>query len=202
MKKLLLTSSGFDNPKISKEFLKLVDKPADEIRILFIPTASRTKEELIYVNESKKELINLGIKKENIINFNLDKKIEDNELENIGSIYVCGGNTFYLLHKVRQTGFENKIKELINKGVVYVGVSAGSVLSGPDISIAKPFDKNDIGLKDTTGLGLTDKIISPHFQSKEERIIADYEKETNKKVLRLNDEEALLILDNKTKLIK
>ena len=64
--KLLLTSAGFENPNIGKEFLKLVDKPANEIKILFIPTAARSKEEQDYANKSKQELYDLGINYDNI----------------------------------------------------------------------------------------------------------------------------------------
>ena len=39
MKKLLLTSAGFENPKIGEEFLKSVNKPVSEIKIIFVPTA-------------------------------------------------------------------------------------------------------------------------------------------------------------------
>ena len=67
MKKLLLTSAGFQNPETADEFLKLIDKSPSEIKIIFVPTASsRTEEELKYIKESKKELIDIGIREENI----------------------------------------------------------------------------------------------------------------------------------------
>jgi len=44
--------------------LELVNKPVSEIKVLFIPTASRTKEELIYVEKSRQELLDSGILKE------------------------------------------------------------------------------------------------------------------------------------------
>lgn len=43
MKKLLLTSAGFLNPKIGDEFLKLLSKNPKDIKVLFIPTASEYK---------------------------------------------------------------------------------------------------------------------------------------------------------------
>ena len=70
MKKLLLTSAGFVNPKMREKFLKLVNKPASKIKVLFIPIASRTGEELHYVEKSRQELLDLGIAKENIIDVN------------------------------------------------------------------------------------------------------------------------------------
>lgn len=203
--KLLLTSAGFENPKIGKEFLRLIDKPVSEIEVLFIPTAARTDEELHYVEKSKEEILNLGIKKENIHVYNLDREINNNELEKINVIYVCGGNTFYLLYKVRESKFDEKIKEMVNKEIVYCGASAGSILIGPDIEIAgkdKLWDKNDVGLKDLSGLNLTDHIISPHYIDDDEKVISKYEKETGKKVTRLTDKQALLIEGNEIKIIE
>jgi len=203
--KLLLTSAGFENPKIGKEFLRLINKPVSEIRVLFIPTAARTDEELHYVEKSKEEILDLGIKKENICIYNLNKEINDNELEKINVIYVCGGNTFYLLYKIRENGFDKKIKEMVDKEIVYCGASAGSILVGPDIEISgkdELWDKNDVGLKDLSGLNLTNHIISPHYIEDEEKVISKYEKETGKKVTRLTDKQALLIEGNEIKIIE
>ena len=193
--KLLLTSSGIDNDKIGKEFLKLVDKPASEIKILFVPTASRTEEELYYVAESKKELLDLGIKKKDIVDYNLGNELEG--LDDFDVMYVCGGNTFYLLHRIRESGFDKVIKEFVESGKVYVGVSAGSMIMGPDIDVTgikHGWDENDIGLKDLTGLRITNKRISPHYTEADENVIAKFEKETGKEVDRLRDGEREIII--------
>lgn len=203
--KLLLTSAGFENPKIGKEFLRLIDKPVSEIGVLFIPTAARTDEELHYVEKSKEEILDLGIKKENIYVYNLDREINDNELEKINVIYVCGGNTFYLLYKIRESGFDKKIRGMVDKEIVYCGASAGSILVGPDIGIAgkdKSWDKNDVGLKNLSGLNLTNHIISPHYVNDEEKVISEYEKETENKITRLTDKQALLVEGNEAKIIE
>ncbi len=205
MKRLLLTSNGFENPKIGKEFLKLINKPASEIKILFIPNASRTKEELHYVDLSKKQLVDIGIEEENIIEYNLDRDISDEELENIDAVYMCGGNTFYLLHKVRESKFDEKISEIVSKGIVYVGVSAGSMIMGPDIDVSgirEEWDKNDIGIKDLTGLNLTKERISPHYINEDKELIQKFERETGKKVTPLRDNQALLIKDTEVRIIE
>ncbi len=111
MKKLLLTSAGFENIKIGEKFLELVNKSVSEIKVLFIPTASRSKGQLFYVEKSKQELLDLDILKNNIINFNLDKELSREELGTFDAIYICGGNTFYLLHKIRESKFDEIIKK-------------------------------------------------------------------------------------------
>ena len=200
--KLLLTSAGFENSKIGKEFLKLVDKAPQDIKVLFIPTASRTKEELFYVEKSKKELEKLKISRDNIITYNLDYDMPDEKLKEFDVIYVCGGNTFYLLHRVRESGFGETIKSFVEEGKLYVGVSAGSILAGPNIDIAAPSDENDIKIKDTTGLELTNIIVSPHYTDKEKHIVDEFKKVSKFQVIPLTDRQALLITDKKHRILE
>jgi len=206
MKKLLLTSSGFSNSKIGEEFLKLLDKNPTDVKVLFIPTASEYKlengEEMFYVKESEKELIGLGISKENIFWLDIKSIATAGDIHDYDVMYVCGGNTFYLMCHLKNTGFDKKIIEFVNAGKVYVGVSAGSVIIGPNIRISAHFDLNDIGLKDFTGLNLTDTIICPHYQRKEESIIDKFEKENNCEVLRLKDGQAMEILGDISNIIE
>jgi len=200
MKKLLLTSTGFANENIINQFNKLIDKPISQIKILFVPTAARSQEELKYVEESKKELFELGILKTNLRIINLDKPVLFEEVKNFDMIYVCGGNTFYLLKKIRESGFDKVIKKFVALGKLYFGVSAGSILVCPNIEIAKPFDENDINLTDLTGLNLIDVVVSPHYCLEDKSIIDSFKKKN--KVIPLTDNQALLILGDKIKLIE
>lgn len=202
MKKLLLTSAGFVNPKIGQAFLELVSKPPVDIRVLFIPTASRTPVELKYVDESRQELITMGITPDHIITENLEQTVTAEHFQNIDAVYVCGGNTFYLLDRVRKSGFDSVAKKLVERGVVYLGVSAGSVLAGSDISISGPFDPNDTGLTDTTGLKLVDKVITPHYDKKEKSIIEEFKEKLPYPIITLTDNQALLVKENEEAIIE
>lgn len=71
-------------------------------KILFIPTASRTEEELYYVEKSKEELLAVGIKEENIIIYNLDSTIPDEILNEISVVYVCGILFTYFINLEKQ----------------------------------------------------------------------------------------------------
>jgi len=200
--KLLLTSAGFENSKVGKEFLKLIDKPVSEIKVIFVPTAARTKEELFYVDKSKKELLNVGIHAQDIKTLDLDHKISFEEVDGFDVIYVCGGNTFYLLHKVREASFDKITKQFLEKRGIYVGVSAGSIIVGPDIEIAGFGKKNDIGLKDLTGLNLVDVSIFPHFTKKDRQSVEKFKKKVDYIILPLTDNRALVILGNKKEIIE
>lgn len=200
--KLLLTSAGFENQKIGKRFVELTKKQASKIRVIFVPTASRTREELKYVQEARKELLQVGIRSENIKTLNLDHPISYKEVENFEVIYVCGGNTFFLLAKVRETGFDRVIQRFLKEGKVYVGVSAGSIITCPTIEIALPYDENDVGLTDFRGLHFVDVIITPHFTKKDEEIIQKYRKQTNYPVIPLTDKQAYLVIDDRAEVIQ
>ncbi|USN45421.1 MAG: Type 1 glutamine amidotransferase-like domain-containing protein [Candidatus Woesearchaeota archaeon] len=202
MTKLLLTSTGLANQNITNQFLQIIDKPISQIKIIFVPTASRSEEELKYVDESKKELLDLGVLENNIKTLNLDKPISFQEVENFDVIYVCGGNTFYLLKKVRETGFDKVIIEFAKTDKLYFGVSAGSILVCPNIDIASPFDENDVNLTDLTGLNLTDVIVSPHYCEEEKPIIDNFKKKSQYEVVPLTDNQALLVLDGETKRVE
>lgn len=202
MAKLLLTSAGLANKNIANLFLQLIGKSLAKIKIIFVPTASRSEEELKYVQVSKKELLELGILEDNIKTTNLDKPALFNEVKNFDVIYVCGGNTFHLLKKVRESGFDKVIIEFVKLNKLYFGVSAGSILVGPNIEIASPFDENDAHLTDLTGLSLTNVIVSPHYSQNEKPIIDKFKKKSQFEVVPLTDNQALLVVDGKKRIIE
>lgn len=201
--KLLLTSTGLGQKRIATAFVSLFEKPVEEIIVLFITTASRTKEELQYVQEAKRELLDLKLKEENIhLCTHLDTLTEKQVLD-ADCIYVCGGNTFYLLDHVKKNGFDKTIKKWVRRKTpepVYVGVSAGSIIAGQDISIAASEDTNDVGLKEFTGFCFIKEVISPHYTEKEKQFVETYRKK-GFSVIPLRDEEALLISGKERRII-
>ena len=198
--KLLLTSAGFEkNPKIGKKFLEMIGKSASKIKVIFVPTASEAESYRGYIEDDRKNLLKLGIKEANIKTLCLDHEIDYLEVENYNVIHVCGGNTFYLLKKVRESGFDKIIKKFIKSDGIYMGISAGSILMGPNIEIAKLGDKNVCGMTDFTGLNYTDVAIFPHYNEKESEKVEEFKKKVDYPVLALTDNQALLIF--KAKLI-
>jgi peptidase E len=200
--KLLLTSAGFENPRIGKEFLKLIDNEPSITKVLFIPTASRTEDELFYVEKSRQELLAVGIKEENILVYNLDYRISYEVLDEISVIYVCGGNTFYLLHKIKEVGFDAVLARLIQNGILYVGASAGSLLACPNINIPDRSDSNDIGINDFNGLNFTDTVIVPHYSNEQRERIEEAKQKTKYPLIPLTDNQALLIINGEIRVIE
>ena len=159
--------------------------------MFFVPTAARSENEMKYVKADEGRIIQMGIPKENIVWLDINNVSAAGNLDRFDAIYVCGGNTFFLMQKLKETGLDKKIIDLVNQGRVYVGASAGSVIAGPDISIASPFDENDIGLKDMSGLGLTDKVTHPHYKDEEKGIFEEFKNKLPYPLVPLTDSQAL-----------
>jgi len=193
-KKLFLTSAGFLNKEISDLFLKELDKEPSQSRI-FMVTSARTKEEEYYIEESRKELVDLGFK--DIFIYNLDKRVSINEVKDCDVIYICGGNTYYIMKKFRETGLDKIVIKSVNQGKIYVGVSAGSIMAGPNIEISGwgiNGDKNDVNLKDLTGFNFTNISIFPHFEEDKHRLeVEEFKKKVNYPVIELTDNQAVFV---------
>jgi len=152
-------------PDITDDFLKLLGREPKDSRLIFVPTAADPEEDKWYVKKDKERLNELGFKIEEI-NLQVENaRSLDKEFTGADVVYVEGGNTFYLLDWVRKSGFDGEVKRFLENGGVYVGVSAGSMIAGPNIETAgwKHADNNFIGLKDLIAMGLVDFAISPHF---------------------------------------
>lgn len=194
--KLLLTSAGFLNKEVSDTFLRLLKKPTGQIHAIFIPTASRTEDELKYVEESRQELVDLGIN--NITTLNLDRKVTAEEINSADVIYVCGGNTFYLLQKIRESGLDQLLPSYSG---LYIGVSAGSIVVGPNIEVSGPWDENDVNLLDTTGMKIVDFAVIPHYQRKDRTIVQELKNRVDYEIVELTDNQAILIEYGEKKII-
>jgi len=200
MKKLLLTSAGLTTENIKKEFLKRLDKPVGENKLLII-SYNRYEESL---DSAKAPILEAGVKEENvkIIDISKDEKVDS--FDNFDIVYVLGGNTFSILDKIRKIGLDKLIIKFIKSGKLYIGLSAGSMIVGPNISISETYsekDKNHVGLKDVRGFRLIDVELFPHFTEDKKGLIEGFQKKVSYKILGLTDEQALLVIGEKIKII-
>jgi len=204
MKTLFLSSAGVRFPIVKEELLKILPKPLTKIKLAHIITASKVEDNQTFVDVDQKVLEELGIQVEKIDI--ADKK--ERELEYILNakdvIYVNGGNGFYLLKKVFESGFDKIIKKLIAKGVIYVGVSAGTYIVCPTIEMSdwKKIKDNHYGLTNLEGLNLVPFLISVHYNREKYREkIKEGIAKTNLPVKILTDDQALLIRDGNVQLV-
>ena len=202
--KILLTSIGFEGGKeIEKAFLKLINKEPSIIKLFLVNTAIRNSDDWQWVEKTIRELNKIGIKTDNITVFSLDREINNNELDNIDVVYVCGGNTFAYLDGIKRTGLNQLIKRFIERNGVYVGASAGSIIISRTIELAswEPADENLINLKDLTSLNIIPFFIFPHFEESNRSYIKENKANINSAIIAINNNQAVLVSDNKIEII-
>lgn len=112
------------------------------------------------------------------------KSIDFEIIEKYTSVFIGGGNTFYLLDEIRKSGLEKKLKDFLQKGGIIYGGSAGAIIMGSDIDTASHEDPNDVMLKDLTGLDLIGGFsVWCHYHQGHDTLIADYVNKSEKKVI-------------------
>lgn len=164
--KLILSSSDFINEYSANVILNNLNKDLSLNKVLFIPNEKATSEK-IYSDKYYKRLYNDGfINEDNIYIFDPDRVDNFRNLD-IDLIYISGGNTFATLDKIRKCNFDKDIINYINKGVIYIGGSAGAHIVTKNIEHLQEFDDNYVGMTNFDALGLFDGIIIPHYDEEE-----------------------------------
>jgi len=173
--KLLFTSNGITNPTLEKAFLDLTDHKKN-LKVALIPTASDPikwlgpeaggltyKYKLIGKNKFKSYNDYKYLKKKGyriiIANLKEDRAKLKKKLHKVDLIFVGGGDVNYLLDWAKKAKLDKYLKNLIDSGVIYVGVSAGCGLVQPDIG----FTWWEPGMKlDRIGFGIVNFIALVH----------------------------------------
>jgi dipeptidase E len=177
MKKLFLVSSFKDVVNLLADFQKeLAGKT-----VTFIPTASSVEKVNFFVKSGRKALQKLGLGVDELDISTATTSMISSKLKGNDYIYVTGGNTFFLLQELKRTGSDKIIIDEVNSGKLYIGESAGAIITSPNIEYVKAMDsvKKAPDLGDFEALGLVDFYTVPHhgnipFKKAVEKIIANY----------------------------
>lgn len=166
--------------------------------VCFISTANKFEEVNFYVDEAKECFKSAGVRVDELDISASDKAQILKKFSQNDFIYVCGGNTFYLLSELKKSGIISELKSLVNSGKIYIGESAGAVITSPDIEYIGLMDENLVELKDLSGLNLVSFYTLPHlgefpFEEACENIIANFGDKIDLKAI--NNFEAILIWD-------
>jgi len=193
-----------------EELNKLAGKPTAEISFALIENAT----DIVagaenWVPGIRNSITSKGYQAENIDLRNwfhrpdeLRKKLESKDV-----IWLCGGHTYYLRWVLKESGADKIIADLVTKGKIYAGWSAGAIVAGPttrfsDLMGDDPAEAPEIIYE---GMNLTNTVIVPHIDHKdfaegaakanEQLILAGFN------TLPLKDNQAYLIMGDKSILI-
>ncbi len=208
--KLLLTSSGLTNQSIAQALFDLVGKKPEDISLVFIPTASNVemgdKDWLIndLVNLRKQNFKSIGITDISAV----AEKVWRPQLEEADVLFFEGGNSYHLMEWINKSGLVKILPELLQTKV-YVGVSAGSMVTNPDLALnisqiayEEDLDKTE----DLAGLNYVDFYSLPHLNSEHfpqvrAVVIKELAQKETRKIYALDDNSALKIVDGQVEVI-
>lgn len=133
-------------------------------KAIFIPTAGDPYDNKDFVEADKNALKKYGL---DVVEMDVKNKSEDEIREMIDGadiVLVAGGDTFYLMEKLIESGADKIIREFVAKDGIYIGSSAGSIICCPTIEGAEEFDDPNLApkLDNFDGMGIFSDVIIPH----------------------------------------
>ena len=139
--KLLLTSAGITNPSIRAALLELLGKPIEECTALVNSTASyplRRGPQLAWSfiagQQPETPMAELGWKSVGVLELtalpSIPRTVWLPRVEQADVLLVNGGDTIYLDRWMRESGLADLLPSL---DLVYVGLSAGSLVMSPSV---------------------------------------------------------------------
>ena len=134
-----------------------------------------------------------GKTKEEIRSFFKDKNV----------VHIEGGNTFYLLKAIRETGFADILKELLNEGKVYIGTSAGSYVMCPTIEVSNwnPDGKDRFEVTDFTALNYVPFVLKVHYTDEMKGLVSEKVKTLKYPIRILKDGQGMFCEDGNCRFI-
>lgn len=184
MKKVLLTSAGFENPAVKTEFLLLAGKEPSQIRALWVPTAAVDAGARAVLAKCMQDLFGAGIPADHIMVYNLEEAMPLDELCGFDAVYFCGGSPEHLMKRIRRAKFAGPLRQFIASGGVYVGVSAGSIIAAGNLR---------------KGLKLVDCVLHVHCENGELPGAIDL---APRRQIRLANRQALLLTERHAEVIE
>jgi len=208
--KLLLTSGGLTNTSITKALFDLVGKKPEDTSLVFIPTASNVekgdKEWLIddLVNLKKQNFKSIDVADISAVPENIWRP----KMEGADVLFFEGGNVYHLMEWINKSGLKELLPELL-KTRVYVGVSAGSMVTNKDLTlkVSQVVYEEDLDkTEDMPGLNYVDFYLLPHlnspyFPKAREENIREATKEMKEKIYVLDDQSALKIVNGQVEIV-
>lgn len=166
MRNLFLSSGGL-NERTTKLLWKCIGKKPEDTNVIFIPSAAVANDEAREgILVCMERLMNMGISVNNILLYDLALLLSEGyertysgyidnipaqlrimnveELNRYDMIVFCGGNARTLLDEINRTGFYKPLKQAIENGLIYLGISAGSMIAAGNLGDGLGYLTNSI----------------------------------------------------------
>lgn len=209
--KLLLTSNGLSNQSIANALFELVDKPASETTVAFIPTAMNVAEgDKDWFIDDLSNIKKQNVKCIDIVDISaLPQKVWLPRLEDSDVLFFSGGNTSHLMRWIIESGLRELLPDLL-KTKVWAGISAGSMVTNPTLAFSnkdkKIYYEETFGYRDKQGLHFVDFYVRPHLNSRffpeaNKNYLTEAVKDTPVTLYALDDMSALKVVDGTVEVI-
>ena len=179
---------------IDKYIISLIKK--ENKKVLFIPTASGDFES--YINKFKEYYTSLNCEVDTLLllsttNDNLIRsKIFSSDI-----IYIGGGNTAKMMRIFKRTHVNEYLKLAYEKGIILTGLSAGAMAYFANgYSDSNRSTNPNASLTEVKCLNLIPYCFCPHYNENERKSFDDFIKNKNFNGLALDDDCALIYIDN------
>lgn len=199
----LFSSPGENDIRYIVEASRPYLEDKDDAIVAYMPLASLYAERWL---ELTQEFFK-GLARLEAVNAELmtQKEIED-LLRRAALVYVPGGNTFLLDHRLHISGVLPYLRKKIQAGLPFVGFSAGTILCGPNILTSK--DLNTVATPHFDGLNLVPFNFLTHYaddgygQSVHDAWLDDYYFFHDNPVIMLSDGAYMKVDGKKTTLVR
>lgn len=182
----------------SRPYLEGRDDPV----IAYMPLASLYAERWMEMHERSFQ----GLGRLETINTELmtQREIED-VLRRAVLVYVPGGNTFLLNHRLHLSGVMPFLRKKLQSGLPFVGFSAGTILCGPNVLTAN--DMNTVETPHFKALNLLPFNFFTHYtdgygQSEHDAWLTDYHFFHDNPIIMLSDGAYIKVDGKKTTLVR
>lgn len=178
------------------------------LQALFITTAANPYKEKQWMEDDIALFISAGFSIERIDISTLTREEFELRLSKTAICIMGGGNPIYLLEVIKEKDVMSSLQKRVAEGMLYVGSSAGAVITSPNIKLEKHFeDRAEVTPLDSyDSLGLVNFQVLPHWgkpsYAKEYMQMLQDAYRNKETVIPLRDDQAIEILDDKMQLIR
>lgn len=209
--KLLLTSSGFTNKSIVKALKELAGKPFNKLNLVFVPTAANIEEgDKDWLINDLMNCRNLGFASIDIVDISaVSRDIWEPRLKSADILMFGGGNPFHLMYWMKKSRLEKILPKLLENRV-YVGISAGSMVTAPNLSVStsQPLyypkgvgDYNKEKALNFVNFHIRPHLNSPYFKKLRKEFLGKMAKKLKEPMYAIDDNTAIKVVDDKLEIV-